>query len=762
MHNNIRMVYSKFKHFLNMRSKIFFLFLMSYILIFAIPVITTFFICGNYQRTLTNEYKQKTDNFIETVSLNTDSSIKNIRKLYSYIITHEDINDIMKLSTTGEYNTSKNVKNFLNSIYFFSTNDFDSYFIYMKDSDTILAENAICSSDYYYKSIFSNGSLSYEDWLSNITSPESHLTSYYADDNKNLKMIYHISYTNNDGKTMSLCALTDDKIFMRGTSITEDLAECSVFISDISGNILLYNTNIPQVEGFSNINDVKENVKRNCNFTSKRIYVGATPIYISVVSPRSFHIPIIRQTLKFSISFIILCLLLCLVLIVYFCTKHYAPISEFIRLFGEHTVKNEYDYIQKSIEHILSENMFLSDQMNSFEKKQRNHILSKYITNSYSPHYIEAVFKSNNITFQYKHIAVCGFQFVNPNELYPATPGISEEDRYRDLLFIIDNVFSDLFNTPGYSCDIVDVAGYVFCIINTSDTAYEINKIIENTINFGIDFIYDNFNLKLSYAVSNLTHTPYEFSIACSETLYLLNYKNMFDIEQPLFYSCYNSLSSTTDNYFSTELEQTLVNYLSNGQEDKSLECINEIFANLKAANLPLDRIKCILIYICFVLLKIPGITISDEEQTNLFSMFFSTAGSLSDMKKVISSIIANICEQINSQTGMYKNQRIKKLAEYIDENFADPKLCLAYIGSEFHLDASYLSKQFKDYMGVSIVNYINELRINKAKEIMDAGTTESVEKIAQDVGYNSIRTFNRLFEKAEGISPATYKKSRI
>lgn len=62
----------------------------------------------------------------------------------------------------------------------------------------------------------------------------------------------------------------------------------------------------------------------------------------------------------------------------------------------------------------------------------------------------------------------------------------------------------------------------------------------------------------------------------------------------------------------------------------------------------------------------------------------------------------------------------------------------------------------------MSIVNYINKLRIGEAKNIIDAGSSDSIETIARNVGYNNVRTFNRIFEKSEGISPAAYRKSRI
>ena len=55
---------------------------------------------------------------------------------------------------------------------------------------------------------------------------------------------------------------------------------------------------------------------------------------------------------------------------------------------------------------------------------------------------------------------------------------------------------------------------------------------------------------------------------------------------------------------------------------------------------------------------------------------------------------------------------------------------------------------------------YLNEIRIERAKNIMRQNPEVMIKDVAEQVGYNNTVTFNRLFKKYEGISPSQYMKN--
>lgn len=72
--------------------------------------------------------------------------------------------------------------------------------------------------------------------------------------------------------------------------------------------------------------------------------------------------------------------------------------------------------------------------------------------------------------------------------------------------------------------------------------------------------------------------------------------------------------------------------------------------------------------------------------------------------------------------------------------------------------NATYFSTLFKKETGQNFMDYLTELRISKAKELL-CGEELSVQDVAEQVGYRDLKYFSRLFKKLTGVSPSDYKK---
>ncbi len=94
----------------------------------------------------------------------------------------------------------------------------------------------------------------------------------------------------------------------------------------------------------------------------------------------------------------------------------------------------------------------------------------------------------------------------------------------------------------------------------------------------------------------------------------------------------------------------------------------------------------------------------------------------------------------------------LRDVGKYIDDNFADPLLNISSIAAHFDLSADYISREFKSYRGVSILEYIHTLRLAAARRLLAGGM--NVHDVAQEVGYGHERTMTRAFKKYEGLTP--------
>lgn len=99
----------------------------------------------------------------------------------------------------------------------------------------------------------------------------------------------------------------------------------------------------------------------------------------------------------------------------------------------------------------------------------------------------------------------------------------------------------------------------------------------------------------------------------------------------------------------------------------------------------------------------------------------------------------------------------LKEMQRYMQENYKT--VTQQQLADQFHMSISAVSLLFKRKAGKSYSDYLLEIRINKAEELLRL-TNDSVEDIAEQVGYNDYFYFLKIFKKATGISPTVFRKN--
>lgn len=92
----------------------------------------------------------------------------------------------------------------------------------------------------------------------------------------------------------------------------------------------------------------------------------------------------------------------------------------------------------------------------------------------------------------------------------------------------------------------------------------------------------------------------------------------------------------------------------------------------------------------------------------------------------------------------------------YVNENYSS-KISIDDICRIAMMSSSYFSHIFKQITGKTFVEYVNDLRIHKAMEILEKSAT-TISDICFEVGFNDITHFNRVFKKEMGLSPRQYR----
>ena len=98
----------------------------------------------------------------------------------------------------------------------------------------------------------------------------------------------------------------------------------------------------------------------------------------------------------------------------------------------------------------------------------------------------------------------------------------------------------------------------------------------------------------------------------------------------------------------------------------------------------------------------------------------------------------------------------IYQLVNFISQNFKEP-LSLDILADELGVSKYYLSRVFSRKLNTNFNDYINGLRLNYATMLMSA-TDHSITQIANDSGFSSQRTFNRVFQESFHVTPSEYR----
>lgn len=99
----------------------------------------------------------------------------------------------------------------------------------------------------------------------------------------------------------------------------------------------------------------------------------------------------------------------------------------------------------------------------------------------------------------------------------------------------------------------------------------------------------------------------------------------------------------------------------------------------------------------------------------------------------------------------------IREAIHYFKANYQDKSLLSAFC-EKHHYSLQYISRRFKEETGLTTLEYLQKIRIEKACALL-AGSKHTIREVAHQTGYDDIKFFNRVFRKLVGMTPSEYRK---
>lgn len=421
--------------------------------------------------------------------------------------------------------------------------------------------------------------------------------------------------------------------------------------------------------------------------------------------------------------------------------------------------KNEMEYVTRVIERLMNEPISfgkLSDKDLSFIKKQ---LLKGLLLNTvtelegFKEKLEEAGFRTegeNLIAIVYKIDYYKGLlKTKSSDEINVLKSSLCEE-----LMVISKRYFEG---------EVIGMEENEIClIIKTRDKSEEaVSAKLITLIQESQSELLKNFSTSLSVAIGKRVSTPEKLAVS---------YKTAQDCSQYRFKYGQKSI------LFNEKITEGIIN---SAKYDEAIE--ESIFKAVKLGNIDdvkedLEKLFNTIFKMSYsdIVISITKFGINSQKVINNiyqlgkenayidirgFTNNISDYETIEEVKRYFFELFTNVINQQKEKKANRKNDVIENVKKYIRDNYTDPLLSLEVIANEMRFSTNYLRTLFKDVEGKSISNYINEIRFEKAKELIETTELTAIE-ISSKIGFSNCNYFYTAFKKHYGLSPNQYRNN--
>lgn len=121
--------------------------------------------------------------------------------------------------------------------------------------------------------------------------------------------------------------------------------------------------------------------------------------------------------------------------------------------------------------------------------------------------------------------------------------------------------------------------------------------------------------------------------------------------------------------------------------------------------------------------------------------------------------MIRDYCALVRKHSLANFTPNVRNAIDCIHFNLSNSELSLKFISKTINVNASYLSHQFNQEVGMSIPEYIARLRVEEAQKLLRGMTSCSIGQIAAAVGMQDVNYFSKVFKRIAGCTPSVFRK---
>lgn len=742
----------------------------SYMMILPVTLVICSMVYVESIRIIDNYINDSAMNSLRYYSTNIESRLQDMQRLRMELSLNNNCRAVLWKDAGKSYEISSmiEIRNTL-STYKIANSFIDNIFIYFKNQDVILSYSGIYDRENWYDTYLSkypDGLAELGDILKDDRDCEYRI---FTNSGKSVHKIYLASslYAFDESKVVGKLIISVHEGNISGAVSNASAEQNSVsFAIDKNNNILFKSTDMDL--GGIGYQDIVDSSGPTISLNDKEYIINTLDSHISDWEFVSLiPIDLFSNKLSYVRNIAIFSVLLTTVIVLFlsyiFTKRNYKPISHIAGLFGNkynNESKNEYQYIEKSIRNMMKEKEEISDELSRQEQTLKRFFLTRLMNGSVKSESLALnLCDKYDLDLSRDSYQIILFYVEDVPEDYLKKISTNPDITFLDVVeSMIQNVLKNLICSK-YGYHVTQIKDILVCLVNSDLENFLSDPHYMHGIAYQCDDLLKSGNIELSIAISNYYKGIMNIKTCYQETLEVVEYIKLLGIKQILDYGQISKKQGSDYTYANNRLKNFIITNNFN-EAKKELDMIFEQVIK-ETSSLQVLKLK-IFGFMDIMLSTLNEIKISSHydllDELN-FSDTLLSCTSATELKEQADSILSQISAIVNSGEIKQKQNLCKKVKNYIDKNYTNKELSVSLIADTVKVSPSYLSRIFKKETGLGLSEYIQQVRLSKAKELLTNKRHMPLNDIADQSGFYNIIALIRIFKKYEGITPGKFRK---
>ena len=723
----------------------------SYLVVFLMPLLVGIIVGALMYNGFKEQVDERNGIVLNSVCTSVDSHLKTVADASASLYSNSEVNKICReFSKPLSESEIEEIDEFSRSIsdvrgYEIIEEYSDTYFLYFSDIDYIVTEGYAQNESEYYKKHINTKKYSYDEWKKLITKDynNSFFNGNLFSDKKDLYFVRTVRILPEEGRFVNaIYKINTEKIL-------QDIKNLYLYEY---GTFTITNLSDDHFMTLYGENNMSEDYEKNGRMLTMERTSAVTQWKYNYTLPADKAYGSMHQIFVIMLILYALCLVAGVWIIRHFIRRNYQPIDKLMTLFPEdnNPKDNEFSYLNEKITESLSKNFVLNQEIDSQSKMIREHLISEMLLGN-PPVGKRSRAELENLEFNLETDAFLVMIY---------SLGSKDDADLSIKQFALCNVTDELLGNEEYRYTSTKKDADVIYIIRIdSDAAVQKTREVAK---FLLDFSRKELEFEFYSAMGGVKKGLKSIGESYNEAKRAIEYAIAEENMELAEYS--NVSESLKDGYFySVELESRLVNLLKANEQKKMTELLKAIFKKNIGDEVSLDSIRYLTVELFSTVKRLMAqYGYSADKEFPAESEFVENIFENRDVEKM-QDVILNVyssCGKNVFEALSRKDDLTSRITMYINQNYSNQNLGIGLIGEAFSMNSDYVSRKFREQTGKTINDYIRDVRIEKAKQLLKT-SDELIADIAEMVGFTSYRTFVRVFTDVAGVTPNKYKSMK-